>query len=289
MRDLPPLNALLAFEFVARTGSVRAASESLSVTPGAVSRQLRLLEEHFGTPLFQRNGRGLQLTHAGSTYFQQVAPLFEGLRKAGQLLHRSAGRTVIRLHSFTTFATRWLIPRLTTFQLAHPDIDIRLTTASEWDDSSDFDAAIRLGDGEWPNMFATPLIENILVPVCKPTPGRKVMLMPEHLRQHTLLQVRGRPDDWRLWSEARNVDVASLTNWRELESSSLAYQAAIEGQGIALAQRELVKKELSEGTLIEMENGQLDCGRVTYYLVWYDSSLKQKNLLLLKNWLTRGE
>lgn len=289
VRDLPPLNALLAFEFVARTGSVRAASDHLFVTPGAVSRQLRLLEEYFATPLFQRHGRGLLLTHAGSAYFQQIAPLFDGLRKAGQIMHRSAGRTVIRLHSFTTFATRWLIPQLTAFQLAHPDIDIRLTTASEWDDSADYDAAIRLGEGKWPHMSAAALVENILVPVCKPTPGRKVTLRPEALNQHTLLRVRGRPDDWARWSEAHGIDLNGLTQWRELESSALAYQAAIEGQGIALAQRALVQQELNAGTLIEMENGQLDCGNVTYYLVWHDHSLKEANLLRLKAWLTRRE
>lgn len=286
VRDLPPLNALQAFESVARTGSVRAAADALSVTPGAVSRQLRLLDEHFGTPLFQREGRGLRLTHAGSAYFQHIGPLFDGLRQAGQILHRSAGRTVIRLHSFTTFATRWLIPRLTAFQLAHPETDIRLTTASEWDDSADFDAAIRLGNGEWPQMSAFPLTENILVPVCKPTPGRKTMLTPAHLSRHTLINVRGRPDDWRRWCESRGIDIHSLTSWLELESSALAYQAAIEGLGIVLAQRELVKQELENGTLIEMKNGQLNCGSFTYYLVWHHNSLKVTSLRLLQEWLT---
>ena len=286
-RELPPLNALLAFEAVARTGSVRAAAGHLSVTPGAVSRQLRLLEEHFGTQLFQRQGRGLLLTHAGSAYFHQISMHFDGLRQAGQILHRSAGRTVIRLHSFTTFATRWLVPRLTAFQLAHPAIDVRLTTASDWDDAADFDAAIRLGNGDWPQMHATPLVENQLVPVCRPTPGRKATLNPEQLAQHTLLRVRGRPDDWQRWSEAFGVDLNRLTQWRELESSALAYQAAMEGQGVALAQRVLVENELKEGTLIAMEGCQLDCGKLTYYLVWKHDCPKAANLHLLEQWLTR--
>ncbi|WP_442797140.1 LysR substrate-binding domain-containing protein [Pantoea vagans] len=288
VRDLPPLNALLAFETVARTGSIRAAADFLSVTPGAVSRQIRLLDEHFGMPLFQRDGRGLLLTHAGSAYYQKIAPLFDGLRQAGQVLHRNAGRTVIRLHSFTTFATRWLIPRLTAFQLANPGTDIRLTTASEWDDSADFDAAIRLGEGEWTHMTAFPLIDNILVPVCKPTPARKILFKPEHLSQHTLLHVRGRPDDWRRWCDAQEININNLTSWVELESSALAYQAAIEGQGIALAQRELVRQEIEDGTLIEMENGQLDCGNLTYYLVWHSNSMKESALRLLQKWLTES-
>jgi LysR family glycine cleavage system transcriptional activator len=126
------------------------------------------------------------------------------------------------------------------------------------------------------------LTENILVPICKPTPTRKNILQPEHLSRHTLLHVRGRPDDWRRWCDAKGVDINSLSSWLELESSALAYQAAIEGQGIALAQRELVKQELEDGTLIEMENGQLDCGNLTYYLVWHTGSLKEPALRCLQ-------
>lgn len=286
MRELPPLNALLAFESVARTGSVRAAAESLSVTPGAVSRQLRLLEEHFAAELFRRQGRGLMLTHAGNAYYQQVSLHFEGLRRAGGVLHRSAGKSVIRLHSFTTFATRWLIPRLTSFQLAHPAIDIRLTTASDWDDATEYDAAIRLGNGDWPQLHARALVENILVPVCRPTPDRKQRLKPESLAKQTLLSVRGRPDDWQIWGKAFGVDLKSLSHWRELESSALAYQAALEGQGMALAQRVLVESELQAGALIAMEDYQVNCGTLTYYLVWKENSLKEASLQRLENWLT---
>jgi len=285
VRDLPPLNALLAFETVARTGSVHAAADALSVTSGAVSRQLRLLEEHFGVSLFQRHGRGLRLTDAGNAYYQQIREHVEGLRLAGQVLHRSAGRSVIRLHSFTTFATRWLIPRLTAFQLANPDIDIRLTTASDWDDSTHYDAAIRLGNGDWPQMHATPLVENILLPVCRPEPERKTMLNVHDLPKHTLLRVRGRPDDWRLWAEAWHLNLADFPAWRDLESSALAYQAALEGQGVALAQRVLVERELDDGSLMAMEEYAVNCGSLTYYLVWQEKSLKEKSLLLLEKGL----
>ncbi|MGF6564661.1 LysR substrate-binding domain-containing protein [Kosakonia cowanii] len=286
MRELPPLNALLAFEVVAKTGSVRAAAESMSVTPGAVSRQIRLLEDHFGTALFQRQGRGLSLTNPGKAYYQQISEHFDGLRDAGKILHRNAGRSVIRLHSFTTFATRWLISPLSKFQMAYPDIDIRLTTASEWDDSTDCDAAIRLGNGVWPQRHATPLVKNVLVPVCRPTEGRKANMDLEGLPQHTLLMVRGRPDDWQLWCHAYGVDLDNLPHRREMESSALAYQAALEGQGISLAQRVLVEAELSSGTLIAMDDYQLDCGSLTYYLVWNEDSPKKPVLKKLEKWLT---
>lgn len=286
MRDLPPLNALLAFDYVARTGSVRAAADALSVTPGAVSRQLRLLEDYFGTTLFQREGRGLMLTPSGNSYFLQVGKHLDGIRQASAALQRNAGRTVIRLHSFTTFATRWLIPRLAKFQIENPDIDVRLTTASEWDDSLECDAAIRLGDGEWPRQRATRLVENVLVPVCRPLAGRETLDLQD-LSQQTLLVVRGRPDDWQLWCDAFAVQLDKLSQRREMESSALAYQAALEGQGIALAQRVLVQDEIASGALMAMETHQLDCGRLTYYLVRPEQSAKAHTLEKLERWLTR--
>lgn len=289
MRDLPPLNALLAFEYVARSGSVRAAADGLSVTPGAVSRQIRLLEEYFGTALFQRQGRGLVLTLPGNAYFLQISQHLDGIRQASSTLQRNAGRAVIRLHSFTTFATRWLIPRLAQFQLAHPAIDVRLTTASDWDDTVDCDAAIRLGDGNWPQQHATPLVKNVLVPVCRPTADRRASMHLAGLAQHTLLLVRGRPDDWQRWCEAFGVEMDALPHRRQMESSALAYQAAIEGQGIALAQRVLVEAELKAGTLIAMEDYQLDCGGHTYYLVRPQESVKAATLQRLEQWLVKHD
>ncbi|RKQ38588.1 LysR substrate-binding domain-containing protein [Enterobacter sp. R1(2018)] len=285
MRELPPLNALLAFETVARSGSVRAAAEKLSVTPGAVSRQIRLLEEHFGTALFRRQGRGLILTLTGNAYFQQISAHFDGLRAAGQILDRRAGRAVIHLHSFTTFATRWLIPRLAKFQLANADIDVRLTTASDWDDEMNYDAAIRLGRGDWPRSRAVALVKNILVPVCRPTEARRILDLSD-LAKHTLLMVRGRPDDWSLWCNAFGVDMKALVRRREMESSALAYQAALEGQGIALAQRVLVEDELNSGTLVAMEHHQWDCGDLTYYLVSDEDSPKRSTITRLEAHLT---
>ena len=147
MRDLPPLNALLTFEVVTRTGSVRAAAGEMLVTPGAVSRQLRLLEDHFGTSLFGRQGRGLTLTPVGRAYDERVSTHFDGLRRATALLQSSSGRSVLRVRSYTAFATRWLIQRLSHFQLDHPQIEVRLSAESGWSEADNFDAAIRPGDG----------------------------------------------------------------------------------------------------------------------------------------------
>lgn len=283
------MNALLAFEIVARTGSVRSAADELFVTPGAVSRQIRQLEDHFGVPLFARQGRGLALTSVGAAYYERVRAHFDGLRRASALLHSSSGRSVLRLRSYTTFATRWLIPRLSQFQLAHPQFDVRLTTVSEWSELGEFDAAIRLGDGAWPDLDKIPLVPNVLIPVCSPAlPGAADAADLEWLAQQVLFFVRARPEDWALWSEAAGFDLGRAKRRRELESSALAYQAAVEARGVALAQRVLVSGELEMGTLIAPIATSLDRGAFTYYLVSPPQTQKPEALSQLKRWLTAG-
>jgi LysR family glycine cleavage system transcriptional activator len=251
----------------------------MHVTPGAVSHQLRLIEQHFGVPLFVRHGRGVALTASGASYFERVCVHFEGLRQASSQLRGSVGRSVLRLRSYTTFATRWLIPRITRFQLAHPTIDIRLKTESEWSDLGDFDAAVRLGDGNWPQYRCCRLVPNILVPVCSPSLIQVSRpLDARWLVDQTILTLRARPDDWLLWCEAAGIGAWRLARTRELESSALAYQAAVEGHGVALAQRALVGGELATGSLIAPLPIELDLGDFTYYLVSARSGPKQKLL-----------
>lgn len=287
MRDLPPLNALLAFEVVARLGGIRSAADELGVTPGAVSRQLRLLEDHFGAALFVRQGRGLVLTPAGAAYHERVGAHFDGLRRASALLRGSAGRSVLKIRSYTTFATRWLIPRLSQFQLAHPELDVRLTTKSEWGELGGFDAAIRLGDGDWPELDVTPLVPNLLQPVC--SPGLLAAdLRPTPLTRRPIFLVRARPDDWSLWCESAGLGFEAFRRRKELESSALAYLAAIEGRGVVLAQRVLIADELRTGSLVPAHAHVLDRGRHTYYLVSDQRSQKQETLGRLRRWLTAG-
>lgn len=283
MRDLPPLNALLTFEVVARTGSIRSAAAEMLVTPGAVSRQVRQLEDHFGTTLFARQGRGLALTPVGRAYYERVSTHFDGLRQATALLRSSSGRSVLRIRSYTTFATRWLIPRLSHFQLRHPQVEVRLTTASEWSDADGFDAAVRLGPGKWPDYDAVPLVPNILTPVCSPdrVPRNRGTDLA-FLERQTILLVRARPDDWALWCAAAGIDMQRLRRRREFESSALAYRAAAEGRGVALAQLALVQDDLRSGALTIPIGTTLDRGSYTYYLVSDPRSRKRALLEQLK-------
>ena len=174
---------------------------------------------------------------------------------------------MLRLRSYTTFATRWLIPRLSGFQLSHPQIDVRLSMESGWSDADGYDAAIRLGNGDWPDCDSTPLVSNILTPVCSAArmPRGKVDLY--FLARETILLVRARPDDWELWCKAAGVDMTRLRRRREFESSALAYQAAAEGRGVALAQLALVSEDLRSGALVTPTAITLERGSYTYHLV----------------------
>ena len=287
LRGLPPLNALLSFEVTARLGSVRRAAEELCVTPGATSRQLRLLEQHVGVRLFVPDGRGITLSGPGAEYYAEIRPHFEGLRRAAERLHAGAGKVVVNIWSYTTFATRWLIPRLSQFQATHPKIEVRLSMASEAEPLGTFDAAIRLGDGEWADHEASALIPNIILPVCSPALIERSPIRTVHdLKGHTLLFTKHRPDDWRLWFRAAGEGVQEACNMKKFESSALAYQAAIDGLGVAVAQQELVREDISLGRLLAPLEITYDRGRHTYYLVSHISSGKRKAVDLLRTWLT---
>jgi len=283
MARLPPLNALVAFEAVARTGSVRAASEALFVTPGAVSRQLKVLDDFLDMRLLERSGRGLALSTAGATYYQQISTHLDGIRKATEALQGLDHRAVVRLHSHTTFATRWLIPRLSRFQVLHPEVDIRLTTSSEWTPGADCDASVRLGHGDWPDYDATPLVRNVLVAVCAPS-----LIRPSKprdalwLAEQTLLRVSARPDDWEHWCVAAGIDPACMTRQRVFESSAVAYEAAQDGLGIIVAQEVLVEAELQRGSLVAPFDVRVDRGEETYYLVIPSAKRHRKGLAALR-------
>lgn len=287
MKGLPPLNALYVFEAVARLGSVRAAAADLYVTPGAVSRQIQILEDFFGVSLFYRQGRGLVLTSMGAAYCECITVHLNGIQNASSLLRSSVERPVLRLRSYTTFATRWLIPRLSQFQLAYPAIDIRLTTASEWGELGEFDAAIRLGDGHWPQVKAIKLVPNELLPVCSPKLLQGGAMTLERLVAQTLLFVRARPEDWGIWCKAAGVPIEMFLQRLHLESSALAYQAAQEGHGVALAQRVLVSEELRTGKLVTPFDVTVDRYDYMYCLVLNSQSRQGKVLGLLSEWLVQ--
>lgn len=272
MDRLPPLNAIRAFEAAARHMSITLAAEELHVTPGAVSRQIKTLEDALGVQLFTRGHRNISLTRQGQDYFRAVTRAIEVLREGTRKLQRRRQRKQLKIRAYTTFAMRWLIPRLSGFHAAHPDVEVLLKASLEPVDfrNEDIDGAIRLGDGNWPGAHAIRLVDNVLVPVASPAllgAGPKLK-RPADLAHHTLLHSIARPDDWGHWLEAAGVsEQIDARAGMTYESSAMSYAAAVEGQGVAIAQRFLVEKDLQEGRLVTPFKKALDMGDFTYYLL----------------------
>jgi LysR family glycine cleavage system transcriptional activator len=290
MDRLPPLNAVRAFEAAARHLSITLAAAELSVTPGAVSRQIRQLEDQLGVQLFKRGHRQITLTRQGADYFRAVSKAIEIVRDATQRLTKRAQRKQLKIRAYTTFAMRWLIPRLSGFHAAHPEIEVLLTASLDDVDfrKEDLDGAVRLGDGHWPGSKSLRLVPNILAPVASPAlmaAGPKLK-KPADLRHHTLLHSIARPDDWGRWLDtagaARQVDARAGMTY---QSSAMAYAAAIEGQGLAMAQLFLVENDLRDSKLVMPFRHTVDMGDYTYYLLTPGHRAESPMMATFRSWM----
>jgi LysR family glycine cleavage system transcriptional activator len=290
MDRLPPLNAVRAFEAAARHMSITLAADELNVTPGAVSRQIKSLEDTLGLQLLKRGHRQISLTRQGADYYRAVTRALEALRDATRRLKRRSQRKQLKIRAYTTFAMRWLIPRLSGFHAAHPDIEVLLKASLEPVDfrKEDIDGAIRLGDGNWPGANCHRLVVNILVPVASPALLKRgpKLKRPADLAHHTLLHSIARPDDWRYWLEAAGAaDKVDAHAGMTYKSSAMSYAAAVEGQGVAIAQLFLVQKDLDDGKLIMPFKQQVDMGDYTYYLLTPKQREETTSMKTFRLWL----
>jgi LysR family glycine cleavage system transcriptional activator len=291
MDRLPPLNAVRAFEAVARHLSMTLAAEELHVTPGAISKQVQLLEEYLGQPLLRRGHRQITLTRQGTDYYRAASQAIDLLRAASSRV-RKARRKSLKIRAYTTFAMRWLIPRLSSFHAAHPDIEVLLTASLDAVDfrRDDLDGAIRLGEGTWKGAVAHRLVPNVLAPVASPALLRKgpPLRKPADLAHHTLLHSIARPDDWAHWLEdAGVIDRIDAHAGMVYETSALAYAAAAEGHGVAIAQLFLVEDDLASGKLKRPLARALDMGDFTYYLLTPSHRTESREMKLFRQWLVQ--
>ena len=290
MNQLPPLNPLRAFEAAGRLKSIRKAAEELSVTAGAVSRQVQILETYLGVPLFRREARAAILTAAGEQYLAEITAHLDGIREATLKLTgvRGRSRDVLKVRAYITFAMKWLIPRLSSFHDANPATEVRITASLEAVDfeHEDVDCAIRLGDGNWPHCEVDKLVANELVPVCSPDYRREAKLKsPSDLAGRTLLHSLARPDDWMHWLNAAGLTGVDPFAGLKYQSSVMVYQAAIEGQGIAIAQKFLVEDDLRRRRLVQPFAITCDRGNYTYYLIYPKNRLRNPSFRTFRQWL----
>lgn len=288
--SLPPLNPTRVFEVVARLGSVTRAAEELVVTPAAVSKQVATLERSLGVRLFRRSGAGIELTEDGSFFAREAGPALAAIAAAARSLQhgRAHGETRLLLSSPATFAVRWLIPRLATFHRLHGNVRVSLRTSSEPVDFGlrSVEAAVELGTGPRSGVDALRLIPNLLVPVAAPgyLPSDRID-GPESLAGKTLLHSLARIDDWAIWLAAAGDTSTDPELGMRYETSLLAYQAALEGHGVALAQRALVSDDIGSGRLVLLSDVVVDRGAWTYYFVWPRTRTPSAALGVFKRWL----
>jgi LysR family glycine cleavage system transcriptional activator len=280
-----PLRALQAFNAVVRAGSVVGASEALAVTASAVSHLLRQLETRLGARLFVRQGRGLALTHDGERLAAMIAPALATLEAAlGGFKRRG---TELRISLLSSFAVHWLIPRLSRFQVLHPDVELLLSTSTRMVDlaKETFDCAIRLGRGGWPNVMADELYREELVVACSPhllTSGR--LRSSRDLLRANLLQARARPRDWEHWFQAAGIQQFKVRRGPVLETRALAIQAAIARMGFAVVDPRFIEAELAAGQLIVPHPLRVQL-EDAYWLVWRPGRESTRPVAALRRWL----
>src|SRR5437667_4716481 len=287
---LPSLNGLRAFEAAARYLSFTQAASELNVTQTAISHQIRRLEEELGIRLFVRQNRALALTPEARDYLPGVRAAFNDLRLATDRLQRKDNDRVLTVSTLASLAAKWLLPRLSAFQEAHPGIDVRITTSTTLVDfkGGDVDAAIRYGRGHWPGLRADWLMADELFPVCSPAllAGKKPLRRPEDLADHVLLHSSaGNDDDWRLWLTAAGLPTnLSKQPGVSFDLVFMTIQAAIDGIGVAMGRTSYVRDDIAKGRLVVPFEITLpvDAG---FYLVSPDGRADTPKLAAFRNWL----
>ena len=281
---LPPMQALRAFEATARERSLTKAAESLHVTHGAISHQIKSLESDLGVRLIERAGRGIRLTDEGERFATRVRTAFAELMTAVQEITTRANPRLLRVSIAPSLAARWLLPRIGRFQVAHPDIDLEVSSNLAVVDfqRDNADVAIRYGLGQWAGVTAEHLVDDLFFPVCSPRIAGGVPKRPADLARYTLLRADDEP--WKPWFEAAGLDWPEPTRGPIFNDSALMMQAAAEGQGIALARATLIGNDERNGVLVRLFS-IVTPGKRRIYLVYPPRNADSPKLATFRAWL----
>lgn len=253
MDPLPPFAALRAFDAAARHLSFKEAAAELGLTPTAISHQIRRLEQEAGIALFQRSARAVTLSEAGERFARQVSPALRQIEAGFATLKRAEERQVVVIGAGPIFLSRWLAPRLARFAASHPDIDLRLHNSPTeiWRRAGEFDIAVAWGEGRWPGVGATRLLELGATPLLAPSMADRIGLpsgMPA-LSVAPLLHYRS-TSPWTAWLSDRGLESPS-SEGAIFEDANVLTQAALSGHGVMLGCPRLLADDLASGRLIQ--------------------------------------
>jgi LysR family transcriptional regulator, glycine cleavage system transcriptional activator len=285
-RRLPPLNALKAFEAAARHESFTRAADELCVTQGAVSQQVKALEVSLGITLFDRERQRLVITPAGREYLAVIRDALDRIAMGTERLVQSRGSGVLTVSTSPDFAAKWLVNRLGRFVECHPEIDLRVSATTHHVDfvREDIDIAVRHGDGKWPGLDAVRLCSEQLFPVCSPQllSGRRCINTASDLLNFPLLRLED-SNAWTRWFEAAGVANA-VVRGPTLNRASMLIDAAVDGQGIALARTALAARDMLNGRLIKPIDVSLRMAN-TYWIVCPKAASTTPKIETFRRWL----
>jgi LysR family glycine cleavage system transcriptional activator len=285
-RRLPPLNGLKAFEAAARSGSFTRAADELNVTQGAVSHQVKALENTLGLKLFQRERQRVILTEAGRDYLSVIRDALDQIAVGTERLLRRQGSGALTVSTSPDFAAKWLVNRLSRFSEKHPGVDLRISATTHYIDFArdDVDVAIRHGDGDWLGLDMQRLYSERLFPVCSPKliAGRNRITKPADLLKFPLLRLED-TKNWARLFEATGVK-AAVGPGPVLNRASMLIDAAIDGQGIALARTALAAWDLINGRLVRPVDASLKVAN-TYWIVCPKAASNVPKIVAFRNWV----
>lgn len=286
-KRLPPLNALKAFEAAARHLSFTKAADELFVTQAAVSHQIKSLESYLSTKLFLRRNRTLLLTEEGQSYFVELREIFLNLQDATDRLLSLGSKGAITVAAPPSFASQWLVSKISQFSIAHPDIDVRIKAVDLDDGFLDetVDVAIYYGKGNWPKVDAVKLNTEYLTPMCSPLllQQNKPLDRLSDLSKHVLLH-DGSRTAWKNWLKHFNVKQINVNQGPMFSHTMLVLQAAALGQGIALSNILLAKPEIDSGRLICPFEESVE-SKYAFYLVCHPGQSEVSKIQVFTGWM----
>jgi LysR family glycine cleavage system transcriptional activator len=283
-RILPPLETFRFFEAAARHLNFTRAAEEMHVTHGAVSQRIKSLEEHLGTPLFRRRGKGMLLTDEGHRLLERVQAAIGEITEGVEAILPGNGAQILTISTVPCFAAYWLLPRLADFNEHHPEIqvNIRATRSLVNFNRDDVDIALRFGLGTWPGLISIKLYDEELVPVCSPAfQGGRLPRVPGDLLKTRLLHDERQP--WSIWFEAVGLDYRDSGQEPRYGDVNLLVPAAIGGLGVALARASLVEADVAAGRLVRLFSRVP--ARYSYFLVYPPGSENFAKIQVFQQWL----
>jgi LysR family transcriptional regulator, glycine cleavage system transcriptional activator len=277
---LPPLSALRPFEAAARLESFSRAAEELHITHGAVSHQVRALEEFLGTPLFARHGKRVSLSPPGRVFAERIRGALGEIAAAAESVRPARSRdNRITVSVLPSFASRWLMPRLIRFMEANPKIEVNVSASVALADFArdGIDLAIRFGVGPWQGLVCEKFLDDEYFPVASPKMnGGKLPKKPKDLLDVRIM--REDRDHWKYWFDAAGVQLEQPLEGPLFNDSTYSLQAAARGEGVALARRSIIGEDLERGTLKRLFKTAVTC-RESY---WFVSPKETANMAAVK-------